>query len=183
MTFSLSSGLDDAVNFGEEGTGSGLIVCFDTYDNGGGEAPAIYLKYGGTSEEPIDTDGNQVVKTNVPKATLVNNRWSDVVVQVTADGKITVIHNNVKYFDQVQIPGWFPIPGARAAWGGRTGDEWEAAWLDDVALTFNADVLLTQPPVRSPLPPRRIAGSTESNANSVLIPSARGRPSAPFCSA
>ncbi len=34
---------DDAADgaFGENGAGSGLVVSFDTYDNGGGEAPAI----------------------------------------------------------------------------------------------------------------------------------------------
>src|SRR5207245_4804318 len=33
--------------FGEEGDGTGLTVSFDTYNNGGGEAPAIDIKKGG----------------------------------------------------------------------------------------------------------------------------------------
>src|SRR5947207_8057485 len=33
--------------FGEEGDGTGLTISFDTYNNGGGEAPAIDVKKGG----------------------------------------------------------------------------------------------------------------------------------------
>lgn len=146
VAFSLSPALDDTINFGEEGTGSGLIISFDTYDNGGAEAPAISVKYGGPAETPIADGGNQVGKTNVAKAVLVNNLWVDVAVQVTADGRITVIHNNVKYFDNEPIPGWVPLDNPRAAFGARTGGEREAAWVDDIALLYNADLALAQPP-------------------------------------
>lgn len=47
--------------FSEEGTGTGLIVSFDTYDNGAGEAPAISVKFA----------GDEFAKTNVAKAKLV----------------------------------------------------------------------------------------------------------------
>src|SRR6185436_8248662 len=60
VALSISDGIDDTANFGEEGAGSGLIISFDTYDNAGGEAPAISVKFGGTSEEAIDAGGNQV---------------------------------------------------------------------------------------------------------------------------
>ncbi len=146
LSFVVSPGLDEGAVFGEEGTGTALIVSFDTYDNGGGEAPAISVKFGGTGEETIDNGGNQVVKTNLTKAVMVNNQWVDVAVQVTADGKITLIHNNVKYFDNVLIPNWAPIDTPRVAFGGRTGGEREANWIDDIAVLFNADLALAQPP-------------------------------------
>src|SRR5581483_3481418 len=73
VSFVVSPGLSDTDNFGEEGGGTGLIVSFDTYDNGGGEAPAISVKYGGVSEDTIDNGGNQVIKTNVPGTTLVTS--------------------------------------------------------------------------------------------------------------
>jgi hypothetical protein len=146
VALSISDGIDDTANFGEEGAGSGLIISFDTYDNAGGEAPAISVKFGGTSEEAIDAGGNQVGKSNVVKAVLVNNLWVDVNVQVTADGKVTVIHNNVKYFDNVPIPGWAPLSNPRVAIGGRTGGEFERAGIDDFGVLFNADFALAQPP-------------------------------------
>jgi len=145
----ISDGLDDTTNFGEEGTGTGLIVSFDTYDNAGGEAPAISVKYGGVSEDQIDAGGNQVGKSNVVKGVLVNNQWVDVNVQVTADGKVTVIHNNVKYFDNVPIPGWAPLSTPRVAIGARTGGEYEKAAIDDFAVLFNGDYVLAQPPTIS----------------------------------
>ncbi len=149
FSFVLSPGLDDTANFGEEGTGSGLVFSFDTYDNGNNEAPAISVKYGGLSEDQIADGGNQVIKVHTTKATLVNNQWVDVAVQVTADGKVTVIHNNVKYIDAEPIPGWVPMDAPRAAFGARTGGEYERALIDDVKILFNADVALAQPPTIS----------------------------------
>jgi hypothetical protein len=123
-------------NFGEEGAGSGLTVAFDTYDNGGAEAPAISLKFGGT----------EFATTNLPKATLVNNRWVDVVIKVDADGTIDVQHDNVKYYDNVPIDGWAPISAPQVGIGGRTGGEFETHRVDDFNVLFNADIALPQPP-------------------------------------
>jgi Bacterial Ig domain/Bacterial lectin/PA14 domain/Bacterial Ig-like domain len=159
VSFVISPDLADTANFGEEGTGTGVIVEIDTYDNanycqtGIAEGPAIVVKYGGTTECPMNdptAPGNEVVRTNLAKAVLVNNRWVDVAVQVSDAGKITVIYDNVKYFDNVQIPGWIPLDaGSRTAFGGRTGGEHEANWIDDVAILYNADLPLVQPPTIS----------------------------------
>ncbi len=146
---SIAGDLDSAQNFGEEGAGTGLTISFDTYDNGGGEAPAISVKYGGLAEELIADGGNTVVKTNLAKATLVNSRWVDVGVQVDASGKITVQHDNIKYFDKVQIPGWTGIVGPKVGIGGRTGGQNERNWVDDFRVAFNSDVSLPQPPTIS----------------------------------
>src|SRR5438876_12042919 len=43
FSFNFADDIPDA-NFGEEGTGTGLTIAFDIYDNGGGEAPAIDVK-------------------------------------------------------------------------------------------------------------------------------------------
>lgn len=122
--------------FGEEGTGSGLTVAFDTYDNGGGEAPAISLKWAGT----------EFATTNVSKATLVNNQWVDVVIKVDADGTIDVQHNNIKYYDNEPIPGWAPIDAAQIGLGARTGGENAAHHVDNFNVLFNAELALPQPP-------------------------------------
>jgi hypothetical protein len=123
-------------NYGEEGAGGGLTVAFDTYDNGGGEAPAISLKFA----------GNEFATTNLAKATLVNNRWVDVVIKVDADGTIDVQHDNVKYFDNFPVQGWAPISAPQVGVGARTGGEFETHRVDDLNVLFNADVVLPQPP-------------------------------------
>jgi hypothetical protein len=142
-SFNLASDLpaDPAApaSFGEEGVGSGLTVAFDTYDNGNAEAPAFSLKWQGT----------EFASKVVPKATLVNNKWTDVVISVNAAGNITVQHDNVKHFDNEPIPGWAPIAGAMVGLGGRTGGELETHWVDDLKVVFNADVTLPQPPTIS----------------------------------
>src|SRR5262249_16210209 len=47
FSFNWSSDLPNGTYaVGEEGEGSGLRVCFDTFDNGGREAPAIDVKWG-----------------------------------------------------------------------------------------------------------------------------------------
>jgi hypothetical protein len=138
---------------GEEGTGSGLTVAFDTYDNGGAEAPAIGLKWG----------GSEFVKTNVSKATLVNNQWVDVIIRVNADGTLDLYHNNVRYFNKEPIPGWSPIAGASVMLGARTGNENEVHWIDDLRLIYNADITVAEPPtirITSPADNARLAANS-----------------------
>jgi hypothetical protein len=116
----------------EEGVGSGLTIAFDTYDNGGAEAPAIGVKF----------EGTEFVKTNVTKATLVNNKWTDVIVQLFPNGTIDVYYDNVKYINKEPIPNWAPIPTAQLGLGARTGNEFEAHWVDDLRVVFNNDVAI-----------------------------------------
>src|SRR5262245_29750534 len=47
--FSLNWGTNLTGIAGEEGEGTGLSVCFDTFDNGGAEAPAIDIKWQGNT--------------------------------------------------------------------------------------------------------------------------------------
>src|SRR4051812_48803601 len=47
LSFNFAPDLLDWWAFGEEGAGSGITISFDTWDNGGGEAPAIDVKSGG----------------------------------------------------------------------------------------------------------------------------------------
>lgn len=131
-------------NSSEEGTGNGLTVTFDTYDNGGGEAPAIDVKWAGTIAAP---------SVIVPKAVLVNNKWVDIFIQLNGDptagtATITVIHDNVKYYDAVEIP-FASIVGPKVSIAGRTGGEFERHAIDNVTLIYNAAVPIPQPPTVS----------------------------------
>jgi hypothetical protein len=134
FSFSIAEDIDSMSNFGEEGGGTGLTVSFDTYDNGGGEAPAIDAKW----------FGELIPGTVVPKSVLVNNRWVDVLIQIDANGLLTVIHDNVIYYDKLDI-GWFPLGAPRLNFGARTGGEFASHWIDDVAVIYNVEVELSVP--------------------------------------
>jgi len=141
-SFSFAADVPEAT-VGEEGTGSGIIVAFDTYDNGGGEAPAIDVKYG----------GQEVATKKVTKALLVNNRYVDVTIRLYANGTLDVIHNGVAHHDKLPIPGFSAIAGGRILIGARTGGEREIHLIDDLALLLNADPPTEQPkPVEVPAP-------------------------------
>jgi len=140
---------------GEEGTGTGLSVNFDTYDNGpvGGpaEAPAIEVKWNGAIVTMPDGNPAQIL---VPKPTLVNNQWVDVFIQLIGNpaagtGTVTVVHNNVKYFDNLPIDAFAPITNPKVAIGGRTGGVLERAWVDNLLVVYNDLIPAPKPPTIS----------------------------------
>lgn len=165
VSFNVESDIDPTtVNTGEEGTGGGLTIALDTYDNGGGEAPAIDVKW----------QGAVVATTIVPKATLVNNQWVDVFIQMTGDpnagvGHVTVVHNNIKYYDNLEIAGWAPIDTPKVAIGGRTGGEFERAALDNLIVTYNADVQPPKPPTISITAPANGATLTAGSPATITV--------------
>jgi hypothetical protein len=141
---------------GEDGTGSGLSINFDTYNNAGAgnppEAPAVEVKWAGA----IVTlpDGVTPAQTIVTKGTLVNNQWVDVFIQLLGDpvagtATVTVIHNNVKYFDNLPIAGFAAITNPKIAIGARTGGELETHWIDNLVVLYNDTVPAPEPPTIS----------------------------------
>jgi len=56
MSINIGNDLPDTIGLAEEGSGSGIRICFDTWDSGGGEAPAIDVWRGTEGEVG---DGNQ----------------------------------------------------------------------------------------------------------------------------
>lgn len=138
-SFSFAGDVPEAT-VGEEGTGSGIIVAFDTYDNGGAEAPAVDIKYA----------GQEVVTRKVSKATLVNNRYVDVIIRLNAGGTLDVIHAGTNYHSKVSLPGFAPISGGRILFGARTGGEREIHLIDDLAILLNADVPDLPKPATAP---------------------------------
>lgn len=157
FSFNIANDLPQG-SFGEEGAGSGLSIVFDTYDNGGAEAPAIDVKVAGA----------EVATTKVAKAILVNNRWVDVLIQVDATGKLTVFHDNVKYYDALDI-GWTPIAGAQIGLGARTGGETAIHAVDDLSVLYNADVPLPQPPTISITAPAEGATLTAGSTINITV--------------
>ena len=116
--------------FDEKGPAhAGLTVSFDTYNNGGGDVfDKIEVLYGGTTV----ANGVSSVRD------LETSSFVDVVVQVSSDGRLTVVHDN--RIDRsvallsVPISGWSPGAGWRFGFGARTGGRVDNHWVDDVQL-------------------------------------------------
>ncbi len=112
--------------FGEEGSGNGLVVSFDTYENGGLDVPGISLRW----------QGAQLAEKPMPfSAFLSDPDYFPTVVKVDADGTVDVWYNNEVIFYNVPLPGWNGLSNASFVWGARTGGLNENAFIDDIRLT------------------------------------------------
>jgi CubicO group peptidase (beta-lactamase class C family) len=139
---------------GEEGGGTGLTVEFDTYDNGGGEAPALDIKWGGT----------EVARSPVPfDFSSANSAFVSVQVTLT-NGAVSVVFNGTVVHTNVALPGFSSLSGAQFGFGGRTGGFAERHYVDDVAIVTTGPNL--------PLTARYGFGLTLSQFNSMLAANA-----------
>lgn len=123
--FSFCFGSDLASSFGEQGSGSGLIVSFDTWDNGGEGAPCINLKWNGA----LFAHAPKRLVTGPPA------RFVDVVIELTPTGLVTVSYDGATVHQAVPIPGYTPVAGD--AWfglGARTGSLNAKHWVDDLCI-------------------------------------------------
>ncbi len=123
----------------EEGAGSGLRVCFDTFNNGGTDGPAIEVRWG----------------TNLIASYLTNNSFlpgtndfANVAIRLHSDGTLDVTYRCVPIFSRLSIPSYTPLLGARCGLGARTGGTFEAHTIDDLAIELD----LVVPIVEASLP-------------------------------
>jgi hypothetical protein len=107
---------------GEEGDGTGLSICFDTYDNGGGEAPAIDIKKGG-----------QIIWSQKGNVDLFRTGdWVPVEVRVDQEGTLDLIVNN-----KVIVTGLkraFARSWGYFAFGARAGGLTDKHFVDDIEI-------------------------------------------------
>lgn len=94
LAFSFGPDIDAEANFGEEGFGNGLVVSFDIYDNGGGEAPSIDVKYGGVT----------VAVAKSAKSDLVTGAFEEVEIQLNRAGTLNVSHRGHKVYENLALP-------------------------------------------------------------------------------
>ena len=112
--------------FGEDGAGSGLVVSFDTYDNGGGEAPAIDVRFNST----------EVISRKVPAALLdTEGGFVPVIIRVEPDGTVDVVYDNQVVIYNAKLPGFQGLAGGRFGWGARTGGANENHWIDSIQIS------------------------------------------------
>ncbi|MBN9692256.1 MAG: hypothetical protein J0M24_18575 [Verrucomicrobia bacterium] len=131
---------DDVIGAAEEGAGTGLTVSFDTYNGGGGEAPAVDVKWG----------GQVVASKKLPLVQLSTGTFVEVIVRVEADGTVDVVHNGEVLHSNLALPGFAGLAGGRFGFAARTGGENQAHYVDNVEITteeYVGPVAITQPPV------------------------------------
>jgi len=145
FSFNFATDVAGIDNTSEEGSGTGITVAFDTYNNAAAgdpaEAPAIGVKFGGI----------EFATTNLTKATLVNDLWVDVLIRLNGDGTLDVVHNGTPYYNKLDLTaqGYAPMAGATFLLGARTGGEFETHKVDNLAILENAvaAVLPTKPTI------------------------------------
>ena len=134
VAFCVANGIGGT--FGPEGTGSGLRVVFDTYNNTPAppegepaqpaEAPAVDIYW----------NGAVVAHLIVPIEQLrTGDAFADAGVKLDSDGSLDVSYNGRVFYSNFFIPGYFPIAGAQYAWGGATGGLNENQYVDDLSIT------------------------------------------------
>lgn len=111
---------------GEDGGGSGLTISFDTYDNGGGEGPAVDALWGGVL----------LARYPAPFLRTTNTSFVDVKIRVYPNGKLDVTYGGQAIFSQLTLPGFSSLTGARFGLGARTGGAWETHSIDDLSITL-----------------------------------------------
>lgn len=131
FSFNFAPDLPDG-GMSEEGSGTGLTVAFDVYNNGGGEAPAIDLKNGGT-----------IVASTLGVGSLIRqNRFIDVLLEVRNDGTLNLTVDNSPVYRNFY--GAFTPTSGRFGFGARTGGSADNHWVDDIQITTSTGPV-TQP--------------------------------------
>ncbi|MDA7676551.1 PA14 domain-containing protein [bacterium] len=157
MSISIGNDLPDTIGLAEEGSGSGIRICFDMWDSGGGEAPAIDV-WRGAEGEVGDGDqgawsGGMLVRqkfNGVTSATeeekfkdangdyvwlWTQGEWVDVKISVK-DGMFTINYKGHEVISHALPAAWAPLVGPNWLFAARTGGANETHWIDDLNITL-----------------------------------------------
>lgn len=119
---------------GEEGLDTGLAVNFDTWDSGGGEGPAIEVKWLGQviARQPFQASQSPAGITTAGAAA------REVLIHLASDGLLTVSYGGVRVLDNVQTP-YTPAIIGTPKWviGARTGGANDNHWIRDLHIVVN----------------------------------------------
>ena len=114
----------------EEGFDGGLAVAFDTFDNGGGEAPALEVKYRGTllRRVPFQAWAGASVTDPVVAA-------REVIITLNRDGTMDVTYDGQRLIENLPT-GYDPAYIGAPKWvlGARTGNSTANHWVDDLRI-------------------------------------------------
>ncbi|MES2708654.1 MAG: hypothetical protein V4726_18815 [Verrucomicrobiota bacterium] len=148
VAFCVANGIGGT--FGPEGTGSGLRVVFDTYNNTPAAPPGEPASIPEAPAVDIYWAGSVVAHLIVPIESLrTGDAFADASVKLDSDGSLDVTYNGRTLYSNFFIPGYFTLPGTQYAWGGATGGAFENQFIDNVSLTTTTGVVnpgITQAP-------------------------------------
>jgi hypothetical protein len=115
----------------EDGLNEGLAINFDTWDNGGGEAPAIEVKWMGTIIATVPFQASQS-PVGAPDAA---SALRDVDIKLDLDGTIDVSYGGTLLVNNVPTP-YDPALIGAPKWvlGARTGGANDNHWIDDLCI-------------------------------------------------
>jgi hypothetical protein len=110
----------------EPSNAGGLSIVFDTYDNGGGEAPAIEVRW----------KGQIVSSTKGSWSTLIDTGagFRTVLVRVNPAGVLDCSYGDLVIANGLQLPNYSFITGGKYAFYANTGGENENHWVDNINL-------------------------------------------------
>jgi hypothetical protein len=131
FSFNWATDLPDAA-FGEDGAGTGLTIGFDTYDNGGGNAPAVNVIWNGTNVAHRLVDIAQLV---------TGTNFTDVFIRLNPDATLDLVYGCQSIYARQPIPGLTGLTGARFGLGGRTGGLIETHTIDDFTLELGSSAV------------------------------------------
>ncbi len=120
--FSFNFAGDLTTDFAEEGSGSGLTVSFDTFNNGANEAPAIEVKFDGVS-----------ISNRLVNYVRTGSDFVDVTIRADPDGTVDVIYGTNVVFTNL-VTAYTSIAGGRFGLGARTGGSFDNHWIDDLII-------------------------------------------------
>jgi hypothetical protein len=116
--------------WGPEGTGSGLVVEIDTWDNSTATSPdliGIDVKYGGA----------EIATTPLPNSFLqTGTDYIDVGIRMNSNGTVDVTYKDQVIYYQLPLPDFAPISGGRFGIGAATGGAFETHWVDNLNIAF-----------------------------------------------
>ena len=152
-SLSIGNELPDTIGLPEEGTGSGIRICFDTWDSGGGEAPAIDV-WNGVEGEVGDGDqdgwsGGLFVRQKFDGVTAAKDEekfedpetgefvfmwthgeWVNFSLKVFG-GRITINYKGYEMINEELPTSWPALTAPQWLFAGRTGGANAAHWVDD----------------------------------------------------
>ena len=152
-SLSIGNDLPDTIGLAEEGAGSGIRICFDTWESGGGEAPAIDVWNGVQGQVG---DGNQgswsgglFVRQNFAGVTNASDEskfkdpdtgeyvfmwthgeWVDFSLKILG-GQLQINYKGYQMINETLPPGWPALTAPEWLFAGRTGGANSAHWVDD----------------------------------------------------
>lgn len=127
FTWASSNDIPAGIVLGEDGTGNGLIVSFDIFDNGNETppAPSIDLRYKGALVATVQLPYQQIE---------TGGNFADTYLRIDGNGFADLQYNGMVIFNHVKLPNYTALAGGEFAWGARTGGLNENQWIDNIEI-------------------------------------------------